>query len=98
MFCLECLTSNPANFSRKTGKCKACHHKAQLASLEHHLLGLPANIPERVSIALNVLSRARSAYRALATGGSAAALRLALKQKTMALIRHDRILRCEVHQ
>lgn len=88
-------------FDHRKRRCIACAIKERKADriAEDMVLGRPTIASsERVSSALNCLDRAQSAYRVLTTGGSAAALGLALKNKTKALIYHDRILRCEVYQ
>lgn len=61
--------------------------------LEHYGVRLPSM---RVANALYCLWRIEnSAYRVLTFGGSKAVKRMALKMKTRALIRHDRILRAQ---
>lgn len=80
-------------------KCSLCRQIRAGRALETMLLDLPAFIPERAGRALCELRPLRAARRILVYGGPTAVARgLALKSMAKALIRHDRILRCEVHQ
>ena len=98
MTCVSCQSSvSPPRFNHRSRKCNVCHASAEAKALDILLLHRAWPIPERVAMALDILDRCRWAYRSLHHGGSAAALGLALRNKTKALILHDRILRCEVH-
>lgn len=77
-------------------KCSLCRQLRAGRALETMLLDLPSVIPSRVGRALAELRPLRAARRIFAYSGPTAVSRgRALKIMTMALIRHDRILRGE---
>lgn len=75
-------------------KCRFCQKARAARKLEVELMDLPSLVPERVAWALAALDRV--ANRVIATSRQSALRGFALRRKTKALIRHDRILRGEV--